>query len=73
MLARGASRSRRPEELVREARELAAAHAEIVLTGVHIGSYGRDLDGKWSLSALVVQLVERVSGVRFRLTSIEAT
>jgi len=73
VLARGASRSRRPEELVREAERLAAVHAEIVLTGVHIGSYGLDLDGPWSLSALVGLLVERVSGVRFRLTSIEAT
>ena len=73
VLARGASRSRLPEELVREARQLAAAHAEIVLTGVHIGSYGLDLDGRWTLSALVALLVERVSGVRFRLTSVEAT
>ena len=73
VLARGASRSRPPEELVREAGGLAAAHAEIVLTGVHIGAYGRDLEGRWSLSRLVALLVERVSGVRFRLTSVEAT
>jgi len=73
VLARGASRSRPPEELVREAGGLATAHAEIVLTGVHIGAYGRDLGSGWSLSRLVALLVERVSGVRFRLTSIEAT
>ena len=40
---------------------------------MHIGSYGLDLDGKRTLSALVALLAERVSGVRFRLTSIEAT
>ena len=42
-LARGANRSRPIPELVAEARALAQHHAEIVLTGVHIGTYGRDL------------------------------
>ncbi len=70
-LARGANRSRTPEALVDEAQRLADAHPEIVLTGVHIGTYGRDLG--ISLGALVSTLVERVPTVRFRLTSIEAT
>ncbi len=39
-LARGANRSRPIPELVAEARMLARHHAEIVLTGVHIGTYG---------------------------------
>ena len=41
-LARGANRSRPMAELVREAEALAQHHAEIVLTGVHIGTYGQD-------------------------------
>ncbi|PYP21613.1 MAG: hypothetical protein DMD53_06065 [Gemmatimonadetes bacterium] len=41
-LARGANRSRPIPELVREAQALAQHHAEIVLTGVHIGTYGQD-------------------------------
>ena len=41
-LARGANRSRPIPELVREAQALAEHHAEIVLTGVHIGTYGQD-------------------------------
>ena len=41
-IARGANRSRPIPELVREAQALAQHHAEIVLTGVHIGTYGRD-------------------------------
>ncbi len=41
-VARGANRSRPVSELVDEARALAQHHAEIVLTGVHIGTYGRD-------------------------------
>ncbi len=73
VLARGGSRSRLPEELVEEAAQLAGAHAEIVLTGVHIGTYGADLEGRWNLSRLVALLVERVGRVRFRLTSVEAT
>ena len=73
VLARGQGRSREPEALVAEAARLAAEHAEIVLTGVHIGTYGGDLDGHWTLSALVALLVERVPDVRFRLSSVEAT
>jgi threonylcarbamoyladenosine tRNA methylthiotransferase MtaB len=70
-LARGANRSRAPEALVAEAGRLAERHPEIVLTGVHIGSYGGDIGT--SLGALVERLVEGVPNVRFRLSSIEAT
>jgi threonylcarbamoyladenosine tRNA methylthiotransferase MtaB len=73
VLARGTSRSRGPEALVDEAALLADAHAEIVLTGVHIGSWGRDLAGGWSLGRLAALLADRVAGVRFRLSSLEAT
>ncbi|HEV2671531.1 MAG TPA: MiaB/RimO family radical SAM methylthiotransferase [Gemmatimonadales bacterium] len=41
-IARGNNRSRPVEELVEEARGLAEHHAEIVITGVHIGTYGQD-------------------------------
>ncbi len=41
-IARGANRSRPTPELVEEAKALAEHHAEIVLTGVHIGTYGQD-------------------------------
>jgi threonylcarbamoyladenosine tRNA methylthiotransferase MtaB len=72
-LARGRNRSRHVDALVAEARVLAARHAEIVLTGVHIGSYGADLDAAYSLGTLVETLVERVADVRFRLSSVEVT
>jgi threonylcarbamoyladenosine tRNA methylthiotransferase MtaB len=78
-LARGANRSRPVPELVREAQALAEHHAEIVLTGVHIGTYGRDGEagrGKGegsSLGVLLERLIEAVPGVRFRLSSVEAT
>jgi threonylcarbamoyladenosine tRNA methylthiotransferase MtaB len=70
-IARGASRSRAPEELVTEAARLAEHHAEIVVTGVHIGSYGVDRDT--TLGALVESLVRGAPAARFRLSSIEAT
>lgn len=70
-IARGANRSRSVSSLVEEARGLAERHAEIVITGVHIGSYGIDIGG--SLGALMEQLVSSVPNARFRLTSIEVT
>ncbi|HWJ21075.1 MAG TPA: MiaB/RimO family radical SAM methylthiotransferase, partial [Gemmatimonadaceae bacterium] len=70
-LARGANRSRPADALVTEAGALAERHPEIVLTGVHIGSYGADAGS--SLGALVERLVRDVPRVRFRLSSLEAT
>jgi len=70
-LARGENRSRAPDELLREAADLAQRHSEIVLTGVHIGTYGRDIGT--TLGALVRHLTLGVPVVRFRLSSVEAT
>jgi threonylcarbamoyladenosine tRNA methylthiotransferase MtaB len=70
-IARGANRSRSVSELIDEARALATRHAEIVMTGVHIGTYGADIGS--SLGQLMLALVEAVPEVRFRLTSIEVT
>jgi threonylcarbamoyladenosine tRNA methylthiotransferase MtaB len=75
-LARGSNRSRPVEELVEEARALAEHHAEIVLTGVHIGTYGQDVRGAAcgvTLGQLLESLIAAVPDVRFRLSSVEAT
>ena len=72
-IARGTNRSRMPEEVVAEARALGETCEEIVLTGVHIGGYGCDLDPVSDLGRLVERLVRDVTTVRFRLSSIEAT
>jgi len=78
-LARGANRSRSLAVLVAEAEALAAHHAELVVTGVHIGTYGKDrASGSGStetssLGELLEALIDAVPGVRFRLSSIEAT
>ena len=70
-MARGANRSRSIDELLREAATLAERHSEIVITGIHIGTYGRDIGS--SLGALMTRLVAAQPATRFRLSSIEAT
>jgi threonylcarbamoyladenosine tRNA methylthiotransferase MtaB len=70
-LARGTNRSVPEEALVRAAQSLADHHPEIVLTGVHIGTYGADIGT--SLCALLYRLARDVPAVRFRVSSIEAT
>ncbi len=72
-LARGVSRSRDPQEVIDEARGLATVHPELVVTGIHIGHYGVDLDPSQSLASLVRRLLDEVPDVRFRLGSVEAT
>jgi threonylcarbamoyladenosine tRNA methylthiotransferase MtaB len=61
------------EEVVAEATLLARAHAELVVTGIHIGHYGLDLEPRSGLSSLLAALLDRVPDVRFRLGSVEAT
>ena len=77
-LARGANRSRPVAELVAEARALAEHHAEVVLTGVHIGTYGQDMShvgttARHTLGSMLEALIDAVPSVRFRLSSVEAT
>jgi len=71
--ARGSSRSRMPKEIIEEARRLAKkGFKEIVLTGICIGAYGRDLKIKADLVGLIKNL-ENIGGIlRIRLSSIEA-
>ncbi|MFR4815212.1 tRNA (N(6)-L-threonylcarbamoyladenosine(37)-C(2))-methylthiotransferase MtaB [Peptoniphilus sp.] len=69
--ARGPIRSRTIEDSVREARTLAdKGFKEIVLTGIHIGSFGMDL-GDMRLIDLIEAIAE-VDGIeRIRLSSVE--
>ena len=67
---RGGIRSRKPEEIRGEAARLAAAgFSELVLTGIHLTSYGRDLSCATLLDAVRACDVEGVS--RIRLGSLE--
>jgi threonylcarbamoyladenosine tRNA methylthiotransferase MtaB len=72
--ARGLLRSRDPEEVVRQARQLVeAGYLEIVLTGIHTGGYGEDLKN-YNLAKLLRDLEREVPGLkRLRISSIEAS
>lgn len=71
--ARGRVRSRRVEEVLEEVRDLAKrGYQEVVLTGIHLSSYGMDFrEEKIRLLDLIRQ-VHQVEGVaRIRLGSLE--
>ncbi|MDD5255763.1 MAG: tRNA (N(6)-L-threonylcarbamoyladenosine(37)-C(2))-methylthiotransferase MtaB [Candidatus Omnitrophica bacterium] len=72
-LVRGPSKSRDAQEIVREAAALTRkGFKEIVLCGICLGSYGKDLPSKTSL-AQVLGRIEALEGLlRIRLSSIEA-
>ncbi len=68
---RGKMRSRQPEDVLAEVRRLAeAGYPEVVITGIHLGQYGR-AEG-WSFT----DLLDRIAGVdgilRVRLSSVDA-
>ena len=70
--ARGRVRSRNLQDVEQEVRALAAnGYREIVLTGIHLSSYGIDFDGKRHLLDLI-RTVHEVEGImRIRLGSLE--
>jgi threonylcarbamoyladenosine tRNA methylthiotransferase MtaB len=71
-LARGGSRSASPAEVIKEFERLVGCGCpEIVLTGIHIGMYGNDLQERISLTDLLVMLLSKRGGARLRLSSIE--
>lgn len=73
--ARGPSRSRPPEEVLSEVQaRLQEGYREVVLTGVNLGAYGRDMGTSptgWSLARLVQALLDLPGDWRLRLSSIE--
>lgn len=70
--ARGRVRSRKIADVVQETERLAASGVqEVVLTGIHLCSYGKDLGEGEDLSALI-RAVHQVEGIcRIRLGSLE--
>lgn len=70
---RGVNRSRPLEDAVEEARRLVDnGYREIVLTGVHLGSFGKDRVKHGELPAIIRRLLEIPGLARVRLSSIEA-
>jgi threonylcarbamoyladenosine tRNA methylthiotransferase MtaB len=69
---RGRSRSLPPDAVVREARMLGAAGAkEIVLSGINLGSYGRDLVPRAALADVVQRILAETQLEQLRFSSIE--
>ncbi len=71
---RGRIRSRKPDEVIQEVERLSKnGYQEVVLTGIHLSSYGKDFEEAERIS--LIELIEMVSGVkgieRIRLGSLE--
>jgi threonylcarbamoyladenosine tRNA methylthiotransferase MtaB len=71
-IARGPGRSRPVANIVSEIQAMATAgYKEIVLTGVHLGSYGRDFKTSADLRQLVKTILHHTDIPRLRLSSLE--
>jgi threonylcarbamoyladenosine tRNA methylthiotransferase MtaB len=71
--AKGLSRSRDPQNVLKEAKKLVASgFKEIVLTGIHTGGYGEDLTD-YRLADLLRELDQIEGLARIRISSIEAS
>ena len=69
---RGPIRSESLEDAVRQARELEArGYREIVVTGIEIAGWGRDLPGKPPVRQLIEAVCDAVPALRIRLGSLE--
>jgi threonylcarbamoyladenosine tRNA methylthiotransferase MtaB len=71
-LARGNSRSAAPGEVLHEFERLVSNRCpEVVLTGVHVGTYGSDLEDGTNLTDTLKRLILSRDRTRIRLSSIE--
>lgn len=69
---RGPSRSLAPEVVVSQITELEQnGYKEIVLSGINLGSYGKDLESRMSFLDLLERILEQTSIPRIRISSIE--
>jgi threonylcarbamoyladenosine tRNA methylthiotransferase MtaB len=70
--ARGSSTSIRPEEVLEEVmRYESIGFEEIVISGIHLGMYGKDLNPSCNLTKLLETILVKSSIRRIRLSSIE--
>lgn len=69
---RGRSRSLAPDQVVEEIRKLCAGGArEVVLSGIDLGNYGRDLSPRAELNETLRRILEETPVERLRASSIE--
>lgn len=71
-MARGRSRSESSAKIVDSIiKYKSAGYKEVVLTGIHLGTYGMDLEPKKSLSLLLKRILKESAMPRIRLSSLE--
>jgi threonylcarbamoyladenosine tRNA methylthiotransferase MtaB len=68
---RGRSRSASPNQVLEQVRTLAERYREVVLSGINLGRWGRDLDSRLRLVHLVRRLLDETGVERLRLSSVE--
>ena len=68
---RGRSRSADADQVVAQVGALAAKYREVVLSGINLGRWGRDLPGRRRLVDLVWRLLDETPVERLRLSSVE--
>ncbi len=68
---RGRSRSAPAATVIREIRRLQQHYPEVVLTGINLGRWGRDLDGRPRFPALLRRVLAETEVRRVRLSSVE--
>lgn len=69
---RGPERSRKKEEIIEEIKKLELrGYKEIVLTGIHLGSYGNDFANSDNIASLLEEILMKTKIPRIRLSSIE--
>jgi threonylcarbamoyladenosine tRNA methylthiotransferase MtaB len=69
---RGQSRSLPPEKVLEQVRQLEqAGYQEVVLSGINLGGYGRDLDRRINFLGMVERILRETSIARIRISSIE--
>jgi len=71
-VARGSGRSRPADEAIAEVDRLVrSGRREVVLSGVHLGSYGHDAGDRHGLERLVRRILDETEVSRLRLSSLE--
>jgi len=68
---RGRSRSAQPDSVIEQVRHLASKYREVVLSGINLGRWGRDLEGGSRLVDLIRRLLDETEVERLRLSSVE--
>jgi threonylcarbamoyladenosine tRNA methylthiotransferase MtaB len=68
---RGRSRSAPAEQVIQQVGALAAKYREVVLSGINLGRWGRDFEGRMRLADLVRRLLNETTVARLRLSSVE--